>query len=101
MRKKYESPTGVEFAGIIVPEFSQIKQKIIDFHKKIPFANLIGWDVTIDEQGNPIVIEVNLDSALIETHQVFNGPVFGERFNEVREYIEKRKPLLKHQMMIY
>lgn len=100
-QKKYESPTGVKFAGIIVPNFSQIKQQIIDFHKKIPFANLIGWDVTIDEKGNPIVIEVNLDSALIEAHQVFNGPVFGERFNEVREYIEKRKPLLKHQMMTY
>lgn len=99
--KKHESPTGVKFAGIIVPNFSRIKQQIIDFHKKIPFANLIGWDVTIDEKGNPIVIEVNLDSALIEAHQVFNGPVFGERFDEIREYIEKRKPLIKHQMMTY
>ncbi len=99
--KKYESPTGVPFAGIVVPDFSSIKNQIIKFHKKIPFANLIGWDVTIDCKGNPIVIEVNLDSALVEAHQVFNGPIFGDRLKEVMEYIQERKPLLKHQMMTY
>ena len=99
--KRFESPTGVKFSGMTVPNFDQIKQQIINFHKKIPFANLIGWDITIDTNGNPIVIEVNLDSAVIEAHQVFNGPIFGDRHNEVIEYIEKRKPLLKHQMMTY
>lgn len=100
-KKIYHSPMGLEFKGVIVPSFDTITQKIIDFHKKIPFANLIGWDVTIDKEGNPIVIEVNLDSALIEAHQVFNGPVFGDRLAEVKEYIENRKPTLRHQMMIY
>lgn len=99
--KRFESPTGVKFSGMTVPNFDQIKQQIINFHKKIPFANLIGWDITIDTNGNPIVIEVNLDSAVIEAHQVFNGPIFGDRHTEVIEYIEKRKPLLKHQMMTY
>ena len=99
--KKYESPTGVKFLNVSIPDFDRIKQQIIEFHKKIPFANLIGWDVTIDTEGNPIVIEVNLDTAVIEAHQVFNGPIFGDRLDEVREYIEKRKPLLKHQMMTY
>ena len=62
---------------------------------------MIGWDVTIDKEGNPIVIEVNLDRALIEAHQVFNGPVFGDRLAEVKEYIENRKPTLRYDMMIY
>ena len=100
-KKMYHSPTGLEFKGIKVPSFETLTQQIIDFHKKIPFANLIGWDVTIDKEGNPIVIEVNLDRALIEAHQVFNGPVFGDRLAEVKEYIENRKPTLRYDMMIY
>jgi hypothetical protein len=44
-------------------------------------ANLIGWDVSIKDKGIPVVIGVNLYSALIETHQVFNESVFGERFD--------------------
>ena len=99
--KKYESPSGIKFEGITVPNFEKITNQIIDFHKKIPYANLFGWDVTIDKEENPIVIEVNLDSALIEAHQIFNGPVFGDRLLEVMDYIETRKPLLKHQMMTY
>ena len=99
--KMYLSPTGVEFKGIKVPSFDTLTQQIIDFHKKIPFANLIGWDITLDIEGNPIVVEVNLDKAIIEAHQVFNGPVFGDRLSEVKEYIENRKPLLRHQMIFY
>lgn len=100
-KKMYLSPTGLEFKGIKVPYYDNLTQQIIDFHKKIPFANLIGWDVTIDKEGNPIVVEVNLDKAIIEAHQVFNGPVFGDRLSEVKEYIENRKPTLRHQMIFY
>jgi len=99
--KKFVSPGGIGFKGIKVPNFEQIKQQIIDFQKKIPFANLIGWDITLDKEMNPIVIEVNLDSALIEAHQVFNGPVFGDRLKEVMDYIDERTPLLRHQMITY
>ena len=99
--KKFESPTGVAFKGVQIPNYEQIKSEIRGFHQRIPYANLIGWDVTLDETGNVIVIEVNLDSALVEAHQIFNGPIFGDRLEEVMTYIESRKPLLKHQMIIY
>ena len=99
--KCYETPTGISFKKLEVPNWEGIKEKIIRFHKQIPYANMIGWDVTIDKDGEPIVIEINLDSAEIEAHQIFNGPVFGERFDEVRQYIERKKPLLRHAMITY
>lgn len=99
--KKYKSPTEIPFKGERIPNYWGIKQQIVDFHRKIPFANLIGWDVTIDKESNPIVIEINLDTAVIEAHQVFNGPVFGDRLKEVMEYINYRRPLLRHQMITY
>jgi hypothetical protein len=99
--KKLESSTGIVFKNQKVPNWEYIKNKILDFHRLIPYANLIGWDVTLDKEGEPIVVEVNLDSCFIEEHQVFNGPVFGERLMEVMQYIDTRKPLLMHQMMTY
>ena len=99
--KNYQAPTGVALKGMCIPEYARIKQQIIEFHKKIPFANLIGWDVALDREMNPVIIEINLDTALIEAHQVFNGPVFGERIDEVRQYIDSRTPILRHQMITY
>lgn len=105
IRKNYtkvlESPTGIPFKGIQVPDWDKIKDAIIDFHRHIPFANLIGWDIALDKSGIPIVIEINLDSAEIEAHQIFNGPVFGDRLDEVRHYISAKKPLLRHAMITY
>ncbi len=101
MERRYQSPTGVSFKGMSIPDFESIKQKIVDFHKKIPYANLIGWDVAIDENNTPIILEINLDDAAIVAHQAFNGPIFGERLSEVQEYIEKRKSSLRNRIMLF
>ena len=101
MERKTESPTGVVFDKKCIPDFELIKKQIVDYHTKIPYANLIGWDVALDENNNPIILEINLDSALVEAHQIFNGPIFGERLLEVQDYIERRKPSLKHRIIVY
>lgn len=99
--KCYETPVGLPFKGLQVPDWDGLKEKVVAFHRHIPHANLIGWDITIDSEGVPVVIEINLDSAEIEAHQIFNGPVFGDRFDEVRQYITHKKHLLRHAMITY
>lgn len=99
--KCYEATTGLPFKGLVVPHWDEIKEKTIHFHQHIPHANLIGWDITVDQDGEPIVIEINLDSAEIEAHQIFNGPVFGVRFDEVRQYIKRKQTLLRHALITY
>lgn len=99
--KKYKAPTGILLEGLRVPEYDKLKEQIIAFHKRIPYANLIGWDVAIDENGVPVVLEINLDCALLEAHQAFNGPVFGERLDEVMRYIAERSQRLRHSYITY
>lgn len=99
--KVYKAPSGIAFDGLSIPNWKMIEDKVVSFHKHIPQANLIGWDITLDQTGEPIVIEINLDSAEIEAHQIFNGPIFGNRLQEVKDYIEKRKPQLRHAMITY
>lgn len=99
--KYSESPTGKEFQGVIIPHWNRIKQEVLDLHRQIPYAHLIGWDITMNQDNQVIVIEINLDGAEIEAHQVFNGPVFGDRFDEIREYINEKKPKLRHAMITF
>lgn len=99
--KVTQSSSGIILKGLLVPGYEMIKEKVLHFHSTIPYANLIGWDIAIDQAGEPIIIEINLDRAEIEAHQIFNGPVFGDRFKEVREYIDRKKPLLRHAMITY
>ena len=99
--KQYQSPTGVSLEGLQIPDYEKIKSKITAFHQHIPFANLIGWDIAIDKNGEPVVLEINLDSALVEAHQVFNGPIFGDRLSEVMQYINERKSSLRHSYITY
>ena len=97
----FQAPTGVLFKGLQIPDFQTIKGFVLSLQKEMPFANLIAWDIAISKNGKPIVIEYNLDVGEVEAHQVFNGPVFGERTNEVREYINAKRPMLRHAMITY
>ncbi|MCQ2284928.1 MAG: hypothetical protein MJZ57_08515 [Bacteroidales bacterium] len=99
--KVYESPTGLVFKGMKVPNWEEIKQTVMAFHQHIPYANLISWDITLDQDGNIVVVEVNLDSGELEIYQLYNGPIFGDRLDEVRAYVESRKPSLRHAMITY
>ena len=99
--KCFETPTGLPFKDLTVPDWKTIKETVISFHLHIPYADLIGWDIAIEKDGRPIVIEVNLDSAEIEAHQIFNGPVFGERLEEVMQYIESKRVSLRHAMITF
>ena len=99
--KIYTSPSGLGFAGVIIPERERIKEIVCSFHRHIPYAELIGWDIAIAKDGTPIVIEINLDSAEIEAHQIFNGPVFGERFKEVRDHIREKEKRIHHATIVY
>ncbi len=99
--KTAQSPVGVTFSGLCVPEWGRMKEAVLGFHRRMPFVNLIGWDVALNETGHPIIIEINLDSAEIEAVQVFNGPIFGDRLEEVQQYIKDITPRLKRSMIVY
>lgn len=47
-------------------------------HPQIPHFRLVSWDVAINEDGKPILIEVNLKYGELDFHQLNNGSLFGE-----------------------
>lgn len=86
---RFSSFNDVDFANkkFIVPNF----QSVLDFSKsvaeKIFHNRTLDLDVMIDEEGNPRLIEFNVDECSPWLYQFTTGPLYGEFTDEVIDYI--------------
>ena len=93
------------YNGIILGEqridfMPHILQRIKCAHEKsFPLCKFIGWDVCIDKDGQPIVIEVNSSQPGVRGSQVLTGPIFGNRTQEVIDYC-KKKPFFYNKALL-
>ena len=75
-----------------IPFFERMKETAIYLHSKIPDLNYIGWDFTISQDGQPIVIEFN-NYASTDVSQITTGPAFSkEDLDELMPLVATRKP---------
>ena len=72
--------TGVE--DLVVPNYSGVIQTLIGMHKRLPYFDFVGWDVTVLPDGEPLLIEFNLVPS-VEGPQMMSGPMFGDLLDEV------------------
>lgn len=77
---------GIE--NLVIPNYSKAVETVLSLHKTIPYMDLIGWDIAVDEEGVPTLIELN-QYPDCEFIQIFNGPMFGEYTDELLEHISK------------
>jgi hypothetical protein len=61
--------TGVSIAGQQIPQWDQIKKKILEAAQNLPFLKCIGWDILLTESG-PVALEGNShpDPMLFQCH---------------------------------
>ena len=50
--------SGAQLNGVIIENWSAIKEEIEHFQQAFPFCKAVGWDIAITDEG-PVVIEVN------------------------------------------
>ena len=72
-------PQGFEFAGVKIEGFG----KCIELAKKLAcrfygVSRLISWDFAIDEDAEPVLIEMNISFGELDFHQLCNGPILGD-----------------------
>lgn len=94
---KYENTIlGTRYSEASIPHVSKICEVAIASHQwYLPMIGFAGWDFALDENNNPILIEVNLSWPGIMLEQLSNGaPIFGNRTEEVLEYCRKRQSSL-------
>lgn len=90
----YETlPNGIVLNGYRIPGFDKVIALVKELHYRLAHFKLIGWDFTVNEEENPVLIETNLDFPELDFHQIGTGPLFGEDelFKEVMEYVFSQK----------
>lgn len=80
--KVYQTDNGIKFQGFKIPDFEHLIKFVEEKHKKyFPHCGIIGWDITIDSEGEVRVIETNLKNPGTQIEQLCSGP-FLEPFRD-------------------
>ena len=72
--------TGVE--NLIIPNYQGVIDTLLKMHRRLPYFDFVGWDVTVLPDGDPLLIEFNLVPS-VEGPQMMAGPMFGDYLDEV------------------
>ena len=87
---KYTSiPSGFAFAGQPVPCYEKMCRMIEKAHACVARFGFAFWDVCIREDGEPVVVEMNLRYPDSYVPQVASGPFLGEYTDEILAYIAR------------
>lgn len=77
-------PQGAVFKECWIPNYEKCKQLVLELSNRlIKVAKLIAWDIAVADNGEPVLIEVNLAYSGVDLFQMANGPLFGDRTEEV------------------
>ena len=80
---KVHADSGKAFGSEYVPGWDAALGLVSELHRQLRYFDLVSWDVAIDEDTLPVLIELNLRFQDISFHQVCNGPLFGTHTKSV------------------
>lgn len=100
--QRYTTFNGIDFT-IQQQIPSELWNKVLSFAKSIgtyvPHHRLLALDLMIDINGNPHVVEFNVEYYSIWFFQFSSGPAFGKYTDEIIEYCKTR--LAKRETVVY
>lgn len=62
-----KTDSGIVLEGYQIPSYDKAIEMVKRMHMYLPYFNIIGWDVAIEENGNPILIEINTNPGLSQS----------------------------------
>ena len=74
-----ETPdTGVVFADVTIPSFAKAARLCERLHDGCPTSPIVGWDLTIDDNEEPVIFEWNIGNVGMNYHESEVGPLFAD-----------------------
>lgn len=81
-----------DYSNECIPMWDEVVATVRKYHYKLPHFQLINWDVALDKNGTPVIVEYNLIDTDAYCHQITIGPIFGEMTDDVlKEVFSKRE----------
>jgi len=65
-------------AGRVIPNFDSAAAMCKEIHEHLHHFDLVAFDVAVQENGEPIILEFNIRQPGILVYQFVHGPFFGE-----------------------
>ena len=81
--------TGEPFEGYKLPFIDRVIDFVTKNHGRIPGIGMVSWDLILTEDGDPMVIEVNVSKQNIAFIQYVHGPIFGDNTPKMLKLIRK------------
>lgn len=80
----------VAFLNKVIPNYKECVALVLRLHKKMPMVQCIGWDVVVDQNSKPMVMEWNGYSNDIKFSEATQGPCFtGLGWEEIHKHPRK------------
>lgn len=70
-----QTDSGVVLEGYEIPSYEKVMETVKRLHFHLPFFDIVGWDMAVDEEGDPVILEWNANTGL---SQSAFGPGLGE-----------------------
>ncbi|MFC4097902.1 sugar-transfer associated ATP-grasp domain-containing protein [Euzebyella saccharophila] len=78
--KFYSNSSGLKFESVSIPLAPKVFNTAKILHQQIPYFRLISWDLSLDQNGDVVLIEYNVFGQGINMHQLNNGAVLANIF---------------------
>lgn len=79
-----EDDKGMVFGEQVIPSFDKIIESVKREASRMGHYKLIGWDIAVDAEGDPVFIEYNCNPG---QNQMTSGPTFGDLTDEVLDEV--------------
>ena len=80
----------VVFENYQLPSTDEAKELVKKAHVYVPHFRMVSWDIAIEKDGTPILIEANLADGQLDLHQLTNGPLFKEDTKKILNEVFRR-----------
>ena len=85
------SHNGVKFDGKKIKNISKVISAAKELHRYVESCKIIGWDIALDSEEKPVLIEGNTVYPGISLEQMCSGPIFQDRTDEVIDFLKSQK----------
>lgn len=83
-----ETDNGTKLGDVQIPYFDEITKLAKELHLKLPYINFIGWDFSINDRNEIVLIEFN-HCPSIDIMQLCNGPILGDYTDEILKTVAR------------
>jgi hypothetical protein len=93
LRRYGEHPlTGHPFTGQAIPHYDRMTELAVGMHRQLVYHNMVSFDIALDSEARPCLVEINLFGQGIEPHQLLQGrPIFGPFMDRVMDLAVRRR----------